>query len=45
VEINEKLDLIQCEEEILPKEISADELDNTIFIKDYFEPKYILQKR
>ena len=34
MEINEKLDLIQCEEEILPKEISADELDNTIFIKD-----------
>ena len=41
MEINEKLDLIQCEEEILPKEISADELDNTNFIKDYFEPNYI----
>lgn len=41
MEINEKLDLIQCEEEILPKEINVDELDNTNFIKDYFEPNYI----
>ena len=40
VEINGKLDLIKCNEEIEPKEIIADELDNIIFIKNYFEPNY-----
>ena len=40
VEINGKLDLIKCNEEIVPKEIIADELDNIIFIKNYFEPNY-----
>lgn len=35
---NEDLDLIKCEEEIEPKEIIADELDNVTFIGKDYEP-------
>ena len=37
---NDDLDLIKCEEDFDPKEITADELDNITFIGKDFEPPY-----
>ena len=39
------LDLIQCKENIEPKEILADELDNVIFVGKEFEPMYRYYKK
>jgi hypothetical protein len=42
IKVNENLDLIKYEDnnEIEPKEIIADELDNITFIGNYYEPNY-----
>ena len=47
IKVNEKLDLIKYEDqnEIEPKEIIADELDNITFIGNYYEPNYRYYKK
>ncbi len=42
---NENFDLIECDKEIEPKEIIADELDNITFIGNYYEPPYRCYKK
>ena len=41
----EDLDLIKCEEDFEPKEITADELDNITFIGKDYEPPYRYYKK
>lgn len=47
IKVNENLDLIKYEDnnEIEPKEIIADELDNITFIGNYYEPNYRYYKK
>ena len=42
---SEDLELIKCEEEFEPKEITADELDNITFIGKDYEPAYRYYKK
>lgn len=41
----DNIDLIKCEEEFEPKEITADELDNIYFIGKDYEPSYRYYKK
>lgn len=45
IALSKNLELIQCKEDIEPKEILADELDNIIFVGKEFEPIYRYYKK